>query len=280
LVVSWTHSAVSTGTVMALAMTRALSVAAPDIAWVNCLNIYFISGSLVTPFVVPPGRAAIPGGGPPCEPDPSLQVLARPEDGRRWRKSSGVKAKAPCLRFPSAADAALARGELGGLFRWCGRGPGRVRRHLGQLGMELRELLMVETTAFGAGVDPARITLAAGRRLPGASCDRDDHRKVVFAQLLARQLEHLLMVLTAESVKGRAVLPLLIQPSMLIASHLAALLQAGSGNLAGTATGYPERVRQAAEALKGPPRCSRRSLPGQPGPPPVTGVPQWRRAVS
>jgi hypothetical protein len=29
----------------------------------------------------------------------------------------------------------------------------------------------------------------------------------VFAQLLARQLEHLLMVLTAESVKGRAVLP-------------------------------------------------------------------------
>ena len=102
----------------------------------------------------------------------------------------------------------------------------------------------------------------------------------MFAQLLARQLEHLLMVLTAESVKGRAVLPLLIQPSMLIASHLAALLQAGSGNLAGAATGYPEQVRQAAEALKGPPRCSRRSLPGQPGPPPVTGVPQWRRAVS
>ncbi len=49
----------------------------------------------------------------------------------------------------------------------------------------------------------------------------------MFAQLLARQLEHLLMVLIAESVKGRAVLPLLIQPSMLVASHLAALLQAG-----------------------------------------------------
>ena len=29
------------GTAMALAMTRPLSVAAPDIAWVNCLNIYF-----------------------------------------------------------------------------------------------------------------------------------------------------------------------------------------------------------------------------------------------
>jgi hypothetical protein len=56
-------------------------------------------------------------------------------------------------------------------------------------------------------VDPARITLAAGRLLSGASCDRDDHTKVVFAQLLARQLENLLIVLTAESVKGRAILP-------------------------------------------------------------------------
>jgi hypothetical protein len=67
------------------------------------------------------------------------------------------------------------------------------------------------------------------RHLPlsGANCDRDDHTKVVFAQLLARQLERLLMVMTAESVKGRAVLPLLLQPSMLVASHLAALLQAG-----------------------------------------------------
>jgi hypothetical protein len=38
---------------------------------------------------------------------------------------------------------------------------------------------------------------------------------------------------------------------MLIASHLAALLQAGSGNLSGTATGYPGQARQAAEGLKG-----------------------------
>jgi hypothetical protein len=58
--------------------------------------------------------------------------------------------------------------------RWRGRGPGRVRRHLGQLRMELRELLIAGTTALGVGVDPARITLAAGRLLPGASCDRDE----------------------------------------------------------------------------------------------------------
>jgi len=50
------------------------------------------------------------------------------------------------------------------------------------------------------------------------------------------------MVLTAESVKGRVVLPLLIQPSILTDSHLAALLQAGSGSLSGTVTGYPEQV--------------------------------------
>ena len=42
--------------------------------------------------------------------------------------------------------------------RWRGRGPGRVGCHLGQLGMELRELLMAGTTVFGVGVDPARIT--------------------------------------------------------------------------------------------------------------------------
>ena len=39
LVVSWAHSAVSTGTAMALAMTRAPSVVAPNAAWVSCPNI-------------------------------------------------------------------------------------------------------------------------------------------------------------------------------------------------------------------------------------------------
>jgi hypothetical protein len=34
---------------MDLAMTRALSAVAPNIAWVNCLSIYFFSQSLVIP---------------------------------------------------------------------------------------------------------------------------------------------------------------------------------------------------------------------------------------
>jgi hypothetical protein len=49
----------------------------------------------------------------------------------------------------------------------------------GQLaaGAAAMQVLMAETTAADAGVDQARITLAAGRLLPGASCDRDDHTK-------------------------------------------------------------------------------------------------------
>ena len=129
------------------------------------------------------------------------------------------------------------------------------------LGAAAMQVLMAETTAADAGVDPARITLAAGRLLSGANCDRDHDTKVVFAQLLARQLEHLLMVLTAESVKGRTALPLLIQPSMLIASHLTALLQAGSGKLSVTA-GYPSRSARRPRGCREPPSCSRRSLPG------------------
>ena len=43
LVVWWAHSAVSTGTATALAMTRALRVVAPNMAWVSCLNIYIPS---------------------------------------------------------------------------------------------------------------------------------------------------------------------------------------------------------------------------------------------
>ena len=40
--------------------------------------------------------------------------------------------------------------------------------------MEPRELLMAGTAAAGVSVDPARMTLAAGRLLPGASCDRGE----------------------------------------------------------------------------------------------------------
>jgi hypothetical protein len=87
--------------------------------------------------------------------------------------------------------------------------------------------------------------------LSGANCD-DDHTKVVFAQLLAKQLQHLLMVLVTDSLKGRAEMPLLIQPAMLVTNHLADLLRIGSDNLAGTPAGsYADQITVAAQGLKG-----------------------------
>ncbi|MGO8889166.1 MAG: hypothetical protein ACLQB1_05570 [Streptosporangiaceae bacterium] len=47
------------------------------------------------------------------------------------------------------------------------------------LGAAAVQVLMAETTAADAGVDPARITRAAGRLPSGASCDRDDHTSEV-----------------------------------------------------------------------------------------------------
>lgn len=92
------------------------------------------------------------------------------------------------------------------------------------LGTATMQVLMAQTTAADADVDPVRITQAAGL-LSGASCDHDNH-------------------------------------TVLIASHLAALLKAGSTSVSGTAAGYPGQVRQTAEGLREPPRYSRRSLPG------------------
>ena len=87
----------------------------------------------------------------------------------------------------------------------------------------------------------------------GADCEHDDELKTAFARLLARQLESLLMVLTAEQLasKGHSELPLLIQPSMAVAGYLLALLEAGSASQSGTAVDYPGQVRRAAEGLRG-----------------------------
>ena len=87
----------------------------------------------------------------------------------------------------------------------------------------------------------------------GADCEHDDELKTAFARLLARQLESLLMVLTAEQLasRGHSELPLLIQPSMAVAGYLLALLEAGSASQSGTAVDYPGQIRRAAEGLRG-----------------------------
>ncbi|MGH3421094.1 MAG: hypothetical protein ACRDOD_16095 [Streptosporangiaceae bacterium] len=94
---------------------------------------------------------------------------------------------------------------------------------------------------------------ASGRRRSGADCEPGEELSTAFARLLARQLESLLMVLTAEQLasKGHSELPQLIQPSMAVAGFLLALLEAGSASQSGTADDYPGQVRRAAEGLKG-----------------------------
>lgn len=121
------------------------------------------------------------------------------------------------------------------------------------LGAASMQVLMATGAADDAGVDPVAINRASARMLSGADCEHDDELKTAFARLLARQLESLLMVLTAEQLasKGHSELPLLIQPSMAVAGYLLALLEAGSANQSGTAGDYPGQVRRAAEGLRG-----------------------------
>jgi hypothetical protein len=66
------------------------------------------------------------------------------------------------------------------------------------LGAASMQVLMATGAADDAGVDPVAINRAAARMLSGADCEHDDELKTAFARLLARQLESLLMVLTAE----------------------------------------------------------------------------------
>jgi hypothetical protein len=89
------------------------------------------------------------------------------------------------------------------------------------LGAASMQVLMATGAADDAGTDPVAINRAAARMLSGADCEHDDELKTAFARLLARQLESLLMVPTAEQLasKGHSELPLLIQPSMAVAGY-------------------------------------------------------------
>jgi len=115
-------------------------------------------------------------------------------------------------------------------------------------------------------VEAACITLASQRMLSGANCD-DDHTKVMCAALLAKQLEHLLMVLVTDSLKGQAQMPVLIHPALPVAGHLAALLRADADNLADTHTSfYAEQISGVTRwqaLLKRLPGDCRRLTPGE-----------------
>lgn len=134
-------------------------------------------------------------------------------------------------RAPGEADLAGGRKRLGSTELL------RLETTHWLAGAAAMQVLVAESAAIDAGVEPVRITRAAERLLSGAGCEGEDLAKVAFAQFLAKQLEALLMVLVAEAVKGRADMPLVIQPAMLVAGHLAALLQAGTEASGGTPAG-------------------------------------------
>jgi hypothetical protein len=119
---------------------------------------------------------------------------------------------------------------------------------LGAAGMQV---LMAKTAAVDAGTEPVRINRAAGRMLSGAGCEGDDLAKAAFAQVLAKQLEALLMVLVADAAAGRADMPLVIQPALLTAGHLATLLQAATGARPTDGGSYVARLREVAAGLTG-----------------------------
>jgi hypothetical protein len=80
----------------------------------------------------------------------------------------------------------------------------------------------------------------------GANCDVDDETKVVLLRALASRLASQLMVMVADSHAGRAEVPLVVYPGMLIAGGLEKLMEAATSPGQRTAL-----LREAADALRG-----------------------------
>jgi hypothetical protein len=92
------------------------------------------------------------------------------------------------------------------------------------------------------GVDPTAITRASSVSYSGANCEDDGRAKVALIRLQATRLVSQLMLMAADSRTGRAEIPPIVSPAMLIASSLEKLLEAASEP--------QDRVRQLREAAK------------------------------
>jgi hypothetical protein len=111
-------------------------------------------------------------------------------------------------------------------------------------------ILMAAGAAADAGADPARIMRATDFAYTGANCEKEDDAKFTLVRVQAKRLVIQLMVMAADFRSGRAELPLMIYPAMLIAGALeksldattlddpsarAAVLAEAAGELAGGA---------------------------------------------
>ncbi len=88
------------------------------------------------------------------------------------------------------------------------------------------QILMAAGAAADAGAEPARIMHAADFACTGPNCEKDDDAKVTLVRVQAQRLSTQLMVMAADSRAGRAELPLMVYPAMLIAGALEKMLNA------------------------------------------------------
>lgn len=88
------------------------------------------------------------------------------------------------------------------------------------------QILMAAGAAADAGADPARIMRATDFAYTGANCEKEDGAKFTLVRVQAKRLATQLTVTAADSRAGRAELPLMIYPAMLIAGVLEKMLDA------------------------------------------------------
>jgi len=88
------------------------------------------------------------------------------------------------------------------------------------------QILMAAGAAADAGAEPARIMRATDFAYTGANCEKEDDAKFTLVRVQAQRLSTQLMVMAADSRAGRAELPLMVYPAMLIAGALEKMLNA------------------------------------------------------
>ena len=88
------------------------------------------------------------------------------------------------------------------------------------------QILMAAGAAADAGAEPARIMRATDFAYTGANCEKEDDARFTLVRVQAQRLSTQLMVMAADSRAGRAELPLMVYPAMLIAGALEKMLNA------------------------------------------------------
>jgi hypothetical protein len=120
------------------------------------------------------------------------------------------------------------------------------------------QILMAAGAAADAGAEPARIMRATDFAYTGANCEKEDDAKFTLVRVQAQRLSTQLMVMAADFRAGRAELPLMVYPAMLVAGALEKMLNvttlddpaaraAALAEAAGELTGGAEVIQELAD---------------------------------